>query len=81
MDEKIEMVNTLLAKVMTKEKPIIPGHNLVEDLGLNSIQFMELISQIENRFDILVPIQKLQSIKKVDDLYKVVCDLENFCRV
>ncbi len=81
MDERIETVNDLIKKVMKKEKAIIREQNLVEDLGFSSIQFIELISLVESKYDVIIPIQKLQTVKKVADLYNAVMDLESFCRI
>ena len=81
MEDRIVTVNSFLDKVMKKKKTIIPQQSLVEDLCLNSIQFMELISLIEEKYDVMVPVQKLQYLKKVEDLYVVIEKLEDFCRV
>jgi acyl carrier protein len=40
---------------------------LVEDLGLESIQVMEIIQQIEDRFDISFPLNNLLEIRTVGD--------------
>ena len=78
MDEHKSTVNRFLSEVMKKQKVILPEHNLVEDLGLNSIQLMDLMAKIEEQFDVIVPIQKVQSTKTVSDLYEAVTDLEEF---
>jgi acyl carrier protein len=41
---------------------------LVTDLGLTSLQVMELIEQIEDSFDISVPLNILPDIRTVQDL-------------
>lgn len=80
MDKRITRANEFLIEVMKNKKVIIPQQNLVEDLGLNSIQFMELIGKIEDEYNVIVPMQKLQYIKTVSDLYKAIQDIEEFCR-
>ncbi len=79
-EERIAKVNEWLAAAVKKEIVIIPQHGLVEDLGLNSLQFINLISKIEEAFNVMVPIQKLQTIKTVADLQDAVRRLEEFCR-
>lgn len=41
---------------------------LVTELGLTSLQVMELIEQIEDHFDICVPLNILPDIRTVSDL-------------
>lgn len=42
--------------------------NLVADLGLDSVQVMELLTDIEDRFDVSIPLNLLPDIRSVDDL-------------
>jgi acyl carrier protein len=81
MEERIEAINGFIKKVMKKDRAFIREQSLAEDLGLNSIQFIELIALIEEKYDVIVPMQKLQAIKRVGDLYNAVVNIENFCRV
>ena len=80
MKEREETVNLYLSEVMKKKKVILPQHSLVEDLGLNSIQLISLIEKVETKYDVMVPIQKLHVVKTVEDLYKMVCNLEEICQ-
>ena len=41
---------------------------LVADLGLDSVQVMELLLQIEDRFDISIPLNILPDVRTVEDL-------------
>lgn len=43
---------------------------LVTELGLTSLQVMELIEQIEDHFDISVPLNILPDIRTIQDLAK-----------
>ena len=42
--------------------------NLVEDVGLGSIQIMEIIEHIEDEFDFSFPLNDLADIKTIADL-------------
>ena len=42
--------------------------DLVNELGLSSLQVMELIEQIEDRFDISIPLNILPDIVTIRDL-------------
>ena len=41
---------------------------LVADLGLDSVKVMELLLEIEDRFDISIPLNVLPSVRTVKDL-------------
>ena len=41
---------------------------LVSDLGLDSMQVMELLSTVEDEFDISVPLNIVPEVRTVDDL-------------
>ena len=76
MDKKIkEKINTILKKVIKKNRTIHPEFDLVEDLGFSSLDMMELLSNFEDEFNIIIPINKISNIKTVNDIYK---EIENF---
>jgi acyl carrier protein len=67
--------DTCLARVLellgpfTKERgPISESSDLVGDLGLSSIDVMEVIEQVEDEFDISFPLNSLPDIRTVSDL-------------
>jgi acyl carrier protein len=50
---------------------------LVTELGLTSLQVMELIEQIEDHFDISVPLNLLPDIRTIRDLARQLEKLTN----
>ncbi len=46
--------------------------DLLGDLGLDSLQVMNLMLQIEDRFDISIPVSILPDVKTVGDLAKQI---------
>lgn len=48
---------------------------LIEDVGLSSIEVMELIEVIEDHFDVAFPLNNLENITTLDDLANVVKEL------
>ncbi len=42
--------------------------DLVNELGLSSLQVMELIEQVEDRFDVSIPLNALPEIRTAGDL-------------
>ncbi|HYQ93149.1 MAG TPA: acyl carrier protein [Candidatus Competibacteraceae bacterium] len=41
---------------------------LVTDLGLDSVQVMELLLQIEDRFDVSIPLNIMPDVRTIKDL-------------
>ncbi len=63
-------------------KPFIPdGYeitiqtDLVEDLNLDSMKVMDIIAEVEDTFDISVPLNRLPDVRTVDDLALQIKDL------
>ena len=52
--------------------------DLLGDLGLDSLQVMNLMLQIEDRFDISIPVNILPDVKTVRDL---AMQIDNLLRV
>lgn len=48
-----------------------------KDLGLDSLDLMELVINAESKYNLRVPDHKLMDIKTVDDLIKVLNDLKS----
>lgn len=51
-----------------KGKPLTEDSEIVADLGLDSVQVMELLLEAEERFDISIPLNILPSVRTVGDL-------------
>lgn len=56
-----------------KEGAALDGDTrLVNDLGLDSVKVMELLLQVEDRFDISIPLNILPDVHTVDDLARAI---------
>ena len=66
-----EMV-PLLQRHNQTGKPIGPGTDLAADLNIDSVAAMDLIMELEERFDIDIPINLVSDMATVDDLARVV---------
>ena len=42
-----------------------PGSDLVADLGFDSLQVLETVSELEDRFDIAIPMDEVPTIRTV----------------
>lgn len=64
LDKIIEMMRD----VCEIEDEITLESRFVEDFGLSSLEMFDLISEMEEEFDVSIPTRKLQGIRTVADL-------------
>ena len=64
-----ERLRATLAKELKQDvKSITPEHTLRGDLGLNSLDAIELMFRIEEEFDLSIPDDDIQGLVKVGDV-------------
>ena len=66
--ELFEQVVAILEPLIKEGVVITEDTDLVDDLALDSLEVMELLLDIEDHFDISVPINILPSIRTVKDV-------------
>lgn len=68
MDYKKEIFSII------KSKTSIPfdENTNIRDLGLDSIDMIEMITDFEDKFDISIPSDKINGIKTIKDFIKIV---------
>ena len=65
----IDKVTKLLAEQLNIDpKTIKPTSKIVEDLGADSLDMIELLMSLENEFGISVPDNQVASLKTVKDI-------------
>ena len=47
---------------------VTPDSDLVTDLGFDSLQIMEVIAELEDRFDVSIPLNDMPSTRKVSQI-------------
>lgn len=70
----------ILAGIRTEAKVIAPNLDLsqldsaahIADLGINSMQTLELVARLEDRFGVALPDYELSGVESVADLMRVV---------
>mgnify|MGYP004665807237 FL=1 len=55
-----------------EEGTITPETNIIEDLGVDSLDVAELLLVIEDEFSITVPEEKISELKTVQDLVNFI---------
>ena len=62
----------LAKKVDDKSETLKPDSALVADLGLESVQIIEFLCEVEDHFDIVIGEDSLADVVTVSDLAKLV---------
>jgi acyl carrier protein len=57
---------------LTGGKPVTGDTDLVADLGLDSLQVMELLMELEDAFDISIPVNVMADVRTVGELAAAV---------
>lgn len=62
----------LLAPYTPGRAAIEPQTKLVDDLGLDSVQVMEVLMELEDRLDVSIPMNFLPDVETMDDLVRAM---------
>ena len=72
-EEIIKRINQLLIEeIEIDEAQIFPAADLKKDLGIDSLDFVDLFVIIENNFGFKMKAEEMSDIKKLDDFYAYV---------
>lgn len=67
-----KIITVIIDKVGVNEREISSNTRFIEDLGMDSLDLVELIMEFENEFNITLPDEKAEKIKTVGDAEKYV---------
>ena len=72
-EDIILKINHLLAEeIEIDEKQLRPGADLKHDLGIDSLDFVDLFVIIENNFGFKMKAEEMANVKSLDDFYQYV---------
>jgi acyl carrier protein len=72
-EEIIKRINQLLVEeIEIDEAQISPAADLKKDLGIDSLDFVDLFVIIENNFGFKMKAEEMSDIKSLDDFYAYV---------
>ncbi len=72
-EDIIKKINQLLVdEIEIEENQISPSADLKKDLGIDSLDFVDLFVIIENNFGFKMKAEEMSDIKKLDDFYAYV---------
>jgi acyl carrier protein len=73
--EYLSFMYSALEQLNKKDLTLSETTDLVADIGLSSLEVMELIEKIEDHFDISIPLNILPDVNTVGELAKKVREL------
>jgi acyl carrier protein len=66
---ELEIIKDLIAKKLKiKVSDITENQSIIEDLGMDSLDILDLVIQIEEKFSVEIPDTELITIKTVKDI-------------
>lgn len=73
-DTQAEIIDGL-RQLIKKQVPLDASTNIVRDLQLDSLAVMDFIMSLEDRFDIVIPLDRVAEVETLGDLSRVVDQL------
>ncbi len=67
-----KITKVIVEKLGVTEDQVKPGAAFVEDLGADSLDQVELVMALEDEFDIEIPDEDAEKLKKVSDVITYV---------
>ncbi|MBZ7985222.1 acyl carrier protein [Campylobacter sp. Cr9] len=67
-----DVKKVIVEELGADEASITPDAKIIEDLGADSLDVVELIMALEEKFDISIPDEDGQKIATVDDIVKYI---------
>lgn len=70
----------ILHEIRTEAKAVVPHLDTstlepdshIADVGIDSVQLLELVARLEERFDLTLPDYELAGLQTIDDLIRLV---------
>lgn len=72
MNDTIEHLCTLLAPFNSKGIELSPQTDISTDLNMDSVTVMDFVMEVEDHFDIEIPLNVLSETRTIAELAKVV---------
>ena len=71
-----EMIDIIVEQLSVEKDKVVPEASFVDDLGADSLDLVELIMAMEEKFDIEIPDEDAEKIVTVQDAVKYVDNLK-----
>jgi len=70
--EETKIVNIIANQLGVDKDMVTPGANIVDDLGADSLDVVELVMALEEAFDTEIPDEDAEKIRTVQDIFEYV---------
>jgi len=71
-----EMIEIIVEQLSVEKDKVVPAASFVDDLGADSLDLVELIMAMEEKFDIEIPDEDAEKIATVQDAVDYVNKLQ-----
>ena len=75
IEERVKQI--IVDKLGVEESEVTPATNLVDDLGADSLDTIELIMEFEKTFDVKISDDVTEGIKTVGDMINSIVQFKN----
>lgn len=72
MNTEKQVKEIISEKLGIEESKIVPKSELINDLGADSLDQVELIMAFEDEFDLEIPEEDAEKLKTVNDIFKYI---------
>lgn len=76
-EEQKQIVNGIMENIMNEDLQITPESELVNDFGIDSLDVIECIMDVEKAFDCSISDTSMEQVSTVQDFYDVLSSLIN----
>ena len=70
-----EILGMLIKQLNKKPESVTPKSRIKEDLGADSLDVVEILMSIEEKYGITVPDEVVMGVKTVEDLIRVAAEM------
>lgn len=79
-DDTLSTLTELVRKYVPQGRAIAPGDHIQADLGLDSLAVMELVCDVEARFEVTFPNATLDRVSTVKDVAEALVELRTVAK-
>jgi len=72
-----KITEILIEKLGIKETEVTPDANIIKDLGVDSLDYAELVMEFEQNFNIKIPDTDAQKLETISDTVKYISEKLN----
>jgi len=72
-----DKIYSLVREYSKSDKEIKPDFDILLDTGLDSVTVMDIVMELEDDLDTMIPIEKLSNVRTVGDFESVINEILN----